>query len=175
MKKIIYLVSCLFAGTVNATPFSFDYTFSDGSTLTGALDGTIQADSDTVFINSFGSVSYLGTTLASIELTDFVSGSDFPAGALQPLVSFSGNAMDIFVCPNGFTSGNCTLSSDGGFFFNNGRTGAGDGLGNTQFGSFNPTNWNLQSSTVSVPEPASLALLGLGLVGIGFSRKKKVA
>ena len=176
MKKnlatlMIGLVALLGSQTANANLLSFDYTYSDGSVLSGTLYGTVQGDFDTVFINSFGSVSYLGTTFSSIELTDFVSLSDFPTGALQPLVSFSGNAMDIFVCPNGFTNGNCEFDTESGFYFDTNSVGVGDGLNNIVFASFNANNWNL----ISVPESSSIALLGLGLFGLGFSRRKKAA
>jgi len=52
----------------------------------------------------------------------------------------------------------------------------------TQFGETNPDRWinghlrfNSDISLYSVPEPASIALFGLGLVGLIFSKKNKAA
>ena len=48
--------------------------------------------------------------------------------------------------------------------------------GVTRSGSFGLNDLTIGSAEVnSVPEPASIALFGLGLAGIGFSRKKKAA
>lgn len=49
------------------------------------------------------------------------------------------------------------------------------GVGRLQFDDFRSTGYvldNIQFDSVSVPEPAMLALFGLGLAGLGFARRK---
>lgn len=159
----------------HAANFNFSYTFANNSILEGSLDGTLQANNDTVFVNSFGPVSYAGTLLNTIDANELSSASDFRIGALQPIVSFSGNLMDILVCPQGFISGHCDAAINSGFYFDTSvfSAGAAEGLGDYVFESYRTQNFS-STSPSSFPVPAALPLMAsaLGVFGIARRRNK---
>ena len=102
MKNVRFrqlLVSQLFLLLVTTIPvfgetMKFKYKFKDGSVLEGRLDGTVDADQDRVWVNSFGRVTFNGVDYPSIDSSEFATPDGSPA-----LVSFSGNAMWVYVCP----------------------------------------------------------------------------
>ncbi len=112
-----------------ADHFYFSYTF-DGSTpfgsrgpgtvLTAVVDGTLQADDDTITINKFISATLDGIAYdigETTELRGYVPGSDAS-------MSLSGDAIDMWVCADGFkvyteNGGDCAFGVYGGFLLNN--------------------------------------------------------
>lgn len=163
--RFLCLFLCIFqSGPSWSGLLYFDYAYSDGTALSGVLEGSVQADYDTVVIRSIFQTSYNGVVLSPIEEDDIASVSDFPRGDLQPLVSFSGNIMDLFVCPNGFTRGNCAFSDESGFYFQSSsrRLGVGDGGGQALFEGFSVNRWSLRPA--EIPEPLSLLLFVTGLI-----------
>ncbi|MGZ8216620.1 PEP-CTERM sorting domain-containing protein [Methylomagnum sp.] len=149
-----------------AALFNFSYTSGVG-TLAGTLDGTLQADNNTVFVNSvldfatFDGVS--GPSLPSI-----VSASDFiGASGILATLSLDGSVMD-------FCAAITTCSDDGFGFVPAGLVGNPSVLhvSGVSFGNidevYNSANWSMSA----VPVPATLPLLAIGGAALVARRRK---
>jgi hypothetical protein len=161
----------------HAVLLNASYTLDTGDTLTFVLDGTFEANQDTVIVNSLlgtpelnGVAPGLGTVSGLLSMTDAMSGKSLgdPSDVL-PRLSVSGANMDLVFYSD--------YPSDGFYYCTAGApcNGGGSvyGASLTYGGSetFVADRWSL---TRSVPEPGTLSLLAAGLFGLTL-RGRRIA
>ena len=185
MEKIVCLFVCLFVGSANAGVILDDFEITDSS----------------LSFHATGTISSLGTSfhqqlsfgLVDDDTSDWITSFDAGSSTWVEGLTNSVSTSNVYDLTGIYSDSLLTVGSS------NWQIGDQIDIAFNFVGVFNTSNFDINnfgmqagyrsgsivSSTydlveginpaTSVPEPASIALLGLGLAGIGFSRKKKIA
>lgn len=103
--------------TQTTTVVQFSYTFdathggTTGHVLSGLVDGILLDDEDTILVVGVREASLGGESYAMGEQPGLRSARL----GVAPFVSLSGDNLDFWVCPGGFTDNDCSFGGQGGF------------------------------------------------------------
>ncbi|MEM7504840.1 MAG: PEP-CTERM sorting domain-containing protein [Pseudomonadota bacterium] len=178
ISAVAAALALVLSAPANASLFNASYTTETGGMVTFMFDGTVEADMDTVIVNSLlMPPTFNGVAPAAGAVSGFLSFTDANNGAavgdpvvFPAVVSFSGTSMDFvyyndspndaFVLADAFVTG----LGFGGYV-------GGPSWGNGGFEIFNFGNWSLTPK--AVPTPNTVLLLGLGMIGVSVLRKRQ--
>ena len=113
-------------GTAVSVAFSYEfdanYSGNPGDVLTGIIEGLLYEDGDTIRVTDVRSASLAGNDYTFTETIGIRAANV----ASKPLISLSGNVLDVWVCPAGFVDNDdCSFGNQGGFLASYGSTPVG--------------------------------------------------
>jgi hypothetical protein len=183
MKKIICLIACMFACSASATVIDLT-TLAHGNSGTPSLtlpEATItNISGGNLFIGKIGltqsvcAVDPQGLTCEQDLKIDFnylVNDLSFHVGGRGPRDFVTAYIYDI---SNTLIS-SLDILSDGIFDFAGASNISTVIFDDQSTGSNGVSYSSISFNAASVPEPSSIALLGLGIAGLGLSRKRKAS
>ena len=175
MKKLLAaLLLSVAAFPASATPFNFSYLFaSTGRTASGVLEGTLGSGG---LVALTGVDSFAVDGVAVNDTFTFGSGNSAALGVDDaPALNLDGSLVNFYILNSaGSQIFSAVVTPEAlslvGFLPIGATTGYG---GSGSYETYVQANFSVAAAD-AVPEPAMLGLFGLGAIGLGLSRRRRV-